>query len=229
MPEVNGDSPNSNRRKATPIDYPPNSHKSHEEKATRPGVKKPAERVKQEKVVTGSVIQRKKSLGSKIKEMFTGDDARSVGEYLVQEVFVPALKSLLSDVASQGAERLLYGESNRTSSRGGRSGSRSNFTNYSRMHDRPEPRRDISHQNRASHDFRDIVLETRPEAEDVLERLGDLIDQYDVANVGDLYDLVGITPDFTDNNYGWYDMRGSRIIRTRDGYLLDLPKTEHIE
>ena len=229
MPEVNGDNPNINRREVTPIDYPPNSHKSREGRTARPGVKKSSERVKQEKIVTGSVIQRKKSLGSKMKEMFTGDDARSVGEYLVQEVLVPALKSLLSDVASQGAERLLYGETNRGSSRGSRSGSRSNFTNYSRMHDRPEPRRDISHRSRASHDFRDIVLESRPEAEDVLERLGDLIDQYDAANVGDLYDLVGITPDFTDNNYGWYTLRGSRIIKTRDGYLLDLPRTEHIE
>lgn len=231
MPDNSQDDPRAKRQaEPNPLDYPSNSYKSRAPKAISAG-KQPTDRIKQEKIVSGEVIQRKKSVGTKLKEMFTGDDARSVGDYLVQEVLVPSLKSLLSDVASQGAERLLYGDSShrRSSSRSSGSRNRSNFTNYRSMHERPDDRREISHRNRASHDFRDIVLETRAEAEDVIERLGDLVNQYDVATVGDLYDLVGITPDFTDNKWGWYDMRDAHVRPVRGGYLLNLPRTESID
>ena len=82
----------------------------------------PAEEKKEEKkvepVVTGKVRQRKKPLGRRISEMLTGDDAQSVGEYILLDVFIPATKAMLADAASQGAERLLFGEVRRPRSTG---------------------------------------------------------------------------------------------------------------
>ena len=52
-----------------------------------------------------------------------------------------------------------------------------------------------------------------------------LIDQYGVASVGDLYDLANVsTTNYTVNKYGWTNIRSAQVIRSRDGYLLKMPK-----
>ena len=45
-----------------------------------------------------------------------------------------------------------------------------------------------------------------------------------MVSVADLYDLVGISGNYTDNKYGWTNLRNSDVQRVRDGYLLKLPK-----
>ena len=54
--------------------------------------------------------------------------------------------------------------------------------------------------------------------------MDELIDQYGMVSVGDLYDLVGVTGQYTDNNYGWTDLRTASVVRTRDGYMIKLPR-----
>ena len=84
----------------------------------------------------------------------------------------------------------------------------------------------MSTRDKATHNFDGIILESRREAEEVIDRLGDLIDNYDAATVSDLYELVGITGSFTDDKWGWTDIRSAGIRRVREGYLLQLPRTE---
>ena len=74
-----------------------------------------------------------------------------------------------------------------------------------------------------------MVLETRGEAEDVLSRMDELIDTYGVVSVADLYDLVGISCNYTDNKYGWTNLRNAEPVRVRDGYMLKLPKALPID
>ena len=78
-------------------------------------------------------------------------------------------------------------------------------------------------------DFQDLIFESRGEAEEVLTNLLDLIADYGVASVADLYDLVGITGPFTDNKYGWTDLRTASVSRTREGYIINLPKAVAID
>lgn len=177
-------------------------------------------------VVTKGVKEKQPSLGSKIKESIVGDDARSVSEYLIMDVVIPATKRIISDVVSQGIDRLLFGES-RPRNRYGET----RYTSYSARSRYPsEPRsiysepRTISYRSRAQHDFSELIIEDRGEAEAVIDQLGNVIDEYSVATVADLYDLVGISSNFTDRKWGWDDIRGADIRRTRDGYLLVLPK-----
>lgn len=210
------------RKEAKPRmnNYGSNSHKSKEEP-------KGEERQKVEKAITGQAVQRKKPLGKKIAETFTGDDMHSVGNYVLFDVILPAAKSMISDAASQGIERLMFGDSARRPSSGiSRGGIK--HTSYNRMYspnreDRPTGPRTLSQRARASHDFGEVVLTTRGEAETILDRLGDLIDNYDVATVSDLYDLAGITGSFTDDKWGWSSLSGSSVSRIREGYLLNLP------
>lgn len=205
--------------------YSSNSHKDREkaEKTKREPV---------EKVITGEVVQRKKPLSRKIAETFTGDDMHSVGHFILFDVILPAAKAMISDAASQGVERMLFGDSRRRNGiMGGSKPGGGNHTSYNRMYSdgNVSVSRSMSHRARASHDFDEIVLATRGEAEDVLDRLGDLVDNYDVATVSDLYDLVGITGNFTDDKWGWTDLRGSDVRRVREGYMLILPKTQPID
>jgi len=87
----------------------------------------------------------------------------------------------------------------------------------------------MSRRGRASHDFDEIILATRVEGEEVIERLFDLVSRYEAATVADLYELVGVSGNYTDDKWGWTDVRGSGVTRVRNGYLLDLPKPEPID
>src|SRR5664279_3084609 len=95
--------------KAIPMNYKPNSHKTKD----APTKEVEQNTKKLDRITTGEVIQRKKSLGRKISETFTGDDINSVWSYVLFEVIIPAAKTMISDAASQGVERMLFGENTR--------------------------------------------------------------------------------------------------------------------
>jgi hypothetical protein len=79
---------------------------------------------------------------------------------------------------------------------------------------------------RSQHDFDDIVLDSRVEAEEVIEKLFEVVSRYGAATVADLYELVGLSTAHTDQKWGWTDVRGAGVSRIRGGYLLDLPDPE---
>jgi hypothetical protein len=87
----------------------------------------------------------------------------------------------------------------------------------------------LSKQARATHDFNEVVIPDRGQAEQVLDTLVDVVSTYGVATVYDLYELLGITGDFPDQKWGWDDLRASRVDRVRDGYLLNLPRPKPVD
>lgn len=181
-------------------------------------------------VSSGGASERKKPLGRRLLETFKGEDAQSVGNHILMDVLVPAAKNAISDAVTQGIERMLFGEVRRgTSNRGVRTGGYTSYGSVSRPSGRafqPDaPNRDISRRARTTHDFREIIIEDRGEAERVLDELGNILDSFDMVTVNDLYTMVDITGNFTDDKYGWTDLRGARVERVRGGYLLNLPPT----
>ena len=197
------------------MDFPSNDHKNREKKE---------EPKKIEKVVTGKVVTRKKPLGKRILETFVGEDVGNVYSYVLYDVLIPAAKSMIYDSVKGGLEMRLFGEKQGSRTRRDQGRSYVSYNNYSDSR-RPSDRREMTHQNRARHNFEEIILDSRGEAEEVLSHLVDLIVDYGQATVSDLYDLVGIAENFTDRRYGWVDLRHASVGgRTRDGYLLNLPK-----
>jgi hypothetical protein len=188
--------------------------------------------VKQEKkvdpVVTGEVKRRKKPLGRRFQETFFGGDMKGSFHFVVFSVLVPAAKDMLVEAGAQGIERLVFGETRRRSAMRGPNPYGPNIQ-YNQQYrspasDRPPPAM-ISRRARARHDFDEIVLQSRSEAEEVIDRMFDLLSRYDSASVADLYELTGIAASHTDQKWGWTDLRGSGVSRTRAGdYLLDLPE-----
>ena len=213
-------------------EFPSNRHK---DKSPEPA-KKPEEK-KVTQVTQSEALHRKKGLGKRVGETFIGGDASSVWEFVAFDVLVPAARDMIADAVSQGVERMIFGEARSTSRRtGARPGEPKiayNRMSGSRRLGAPDERSrheiGLSRRARASHDFGEIVIPSRVEAEEVLDRLFDLADKYETATVADLYDLVGVTGTYTDDKWGWSDLRGSKVTRVREGYLLDLPKPEPLE
>jgi len=87
----------------------------------------------------------------------------------------------------------------------------------------------MTNRARKHHDFDEIVLATRAEATEVIDRLFDLVSKYEQASVSDLYDLVGLEATYADEKWGWRDVRGAGAVRVGGGYLLDLPKPEQLD
>lgn len=195
-------------------EYKSNSHRSKEGKTEAL-----TDRKKVEKVVHGRVRTKPKSGVSKITDIFISEDAANVKSYIVMDVLVPAAKKAISDIVRDGIDMILYGES-----KGRKSSSASGYVSYrdySRSDDRDRFR---DSRSRSSYAHDDIVLDSRGEAEEVLTRMDELIDTYGNVSVADLYDLVGKSSEYTDNKYGWTNIRNAEPIRVRDGYMLKLPK-----
>lgn len=200
--------------------YLPNSNKYKEKQKASSNDGK-----KIEKVISGKAIVKKKSEASKLVDIFIAEDIKNVGSYILMDVIVPSLKRAITDVIKNGIDMLFYGSRGTT----GRSStaSRVSYTPYyerSRSRDiYTEPR------TRSRQTFDNLLLETRGEAEDVLSRMDELIETYGIVSVADLYELVGVDGEYTDNDYGWTNIHNADVVRTRDGYLLSLPKAMPIK
>lgn len=195
-------------------DYTPNSHRYKEQQKNLPT---PTDIKRVEKpVVTGEVkIKKKNPELNKIKNAFVSEDAHNIKSFLIDDILIPTIKKMISE----SVDMILYG-------RRGTSNSRVTVTDRFSYNQCSSQRNDTRVDSRRNSiwDYDDIILSTRGDAEAVLSQLDAIIDQYGAAKVSDMYDLVGRTFEYTDDRYGWDSLRSARIVRVRDGYLLDMPK-----
>lgn len=185
---------------------------------------KPEKEVKP--VVTGKVKPMKKPARKRFMESIGVEDGRTVGDYLVWDVILPAMKDTISEVFKKGIDAFLYGNA-RPYSRNGverRGGStRVSYNSYYDRDDRSSSR--YTYHGRAVNDFRDFVFEDRRDAEAVLSEMVEIVSVYGFCKVSDFYSLVGETErNFTDHNYGWEQLGRASVERTRDGWIVDLPR-----
>lgn len=182
-------------------------------------------------ITPGAAVAKKPGIGKKFREQFAGDSASTVGQYLLIDVAVPALKNFLWDLGSEALKRTLFGGSSRPSSGIGASilGSRSgtNYTKYSG--NASQGQREVTPATRATNDFSDVLVPTRAEGEEVLDQLQNYIDEYGVVSVNDYYAALGISADFTAVKYGWKSISSAEVRHTREGYLLVMPRPQILE
>lgn len=174
--------------------------------------------------------RRRRSLRKQFKAVFFNGDPKATAEYVAFGVLLPAAQDMVLDAISGGAERIIKGETRRRRTTSAPPSGPSGFVSYNRYsmggQRAQEPPRYVSHRARASHNFDEIVLTSRAEAEEVIERMYDIIGRYDSVTVADFYELVGTPSAHTDHKWGWVDLRGAGVARVRNGYLIDLPTPE---
>lgn len=191
--------------------YQPNSYKYKEEEK---------EKKKVEKVVTSPVKVKKKGELRKLRDVFISEDAGNLKTYVFMDILVPTIKKAISDIVRDGVDMILYGESGKSS------GNRrtNNYVSYKDYSGRDRDR-DRDRSPRRGRELDDIIIDSRREAEDVLSNLDGIMEAYKVVSVADYYDLLGVTPEYTDNRYGWTNIRNAEVVRARDGgYIVKMPK-----
>lgn len=183
-----------------------------------------------ESVVVNKVVPGKKPLGKRLREMFFPGDGRSAIQSVLADVIIPQVKDMAAEAAREALERVIFGD--RTTRRSGpyRPGAGSGYTNYGarysgRAHTaRPAAREEGPNARLNSDDIEYIVLRSRGEAEEVLDRLVETIEKYGMATVADLKGLIGWSTDLTDQDWGWELLDAAVIRKDRNGYVLNLPK-----
>ena len=211
-------------------DYQSNSRKDKEKKKDR-------EEKKIDKVVVGEVVLKPRSLGRKFKDVFFGGDAKQAMRFVSADVLLPAFRNLIYESVAKGVERLVFGESTYRRPRPTNYGSRYSYHNPAPLATRmiqdarsptgylPDQRPAV---HQARHSINDIIVATREDADTVVESLIDILNQYDVASLADLYYLLGLESTPVDNKWGWTYLNNVAIRQVREGYMIELPGLEEI-
>ena len=210
---------------------PNNSDKAARSKNIDPDQPRKAsdEPPKMKPIVKGPVVQKKPTFMSKFKDSFLGEGG-DVGEFIVYDILIPAFRNTVSDLGF-GLVEMFFG---RGSNRGGyndrviirdRGRSYISYNDISRDRGRGrDDRRDFDRSDRARHDFRNIIYNSRGEAEDVLSHLVDLTIEYGEATVAAFYELSNIESSHVDNRYGWTNLRDAYTEQVRGGYSIRFPQ-----
>ncbi len=191
--------------------------------------------------VVAQAKRREPTLMKKVKDSAIGEGAETLWDMIIQDVVMPAIRGLLDDTANQvlstigkGISTAIHGDSAVVKARYGARGAHTNYGGFSnvvrsRLGDHPREDRSMSDYGsraaRTSHDFSDIVFDTRAECEEVLYDLSEMMNTYGEVTKASFLQAAGITSDFTDENWGWKDIRGARIKSIgRDGFIIDMPR-----
>lgn len=209
---------------------PSNSFVSREKKNEKTDEKKPEKNI--QKVVNGDVKKHQKTLGEKFKETFLSDEVGDVKSYLVFDVMIPALKDVVFDLVEKGVKMALFGEGTPSHVQRGRGSG--NYVSYQAYSDRDRrayrpSRRSGSYNRVSANDFSDVIFPERIDAEHVLDGLLELIDRYEAASVMDFKKFSGLPTSYTDDAAGWVNLSSAQVVRTREGYILKLPRPINLD
>ena len=186
--------------------YQSNSFKSKEMAKNTPEKKQIA------KVANAKI--KKKSEFQKITETFIAEDLNKVKNAVLTDVIVPAVKKVISDIVTNGIDMLLYGEVRHTKT------TTTSKIGYNSIYN-SQNKSDTARTTRGSYIYNDIILNTRGEAEEVLNQMNEIIGTYGTVSVADLCEIVGVTGEYTDNKYLAFSCANFLILLSvkKAGYL----------
>lgn len=189
-------------------DFPGNSNKSKNE----------VTKAKVEKVIDGPVKKSKPSFIKKAaKAIFSDVSGEDLRGEIIFDYLVPAIKDTVVDIIKMTTEAIFYGTAAPRKKSGGSKPYKVSYSDYYEKDKKPVQSRF------SSYHFDEITLNSRGDAEQVLDNMIDLTREYGQASIGDFCDLVGVDNNFTDYKYGWTDLTRTTISRTRDGYIINFP------
>lgn len=179
------------------------------------------------------VVQGKVSITDSPKTSFFAKDAKDVGSFLWKDRIIPGIKKFVYDIIMNGLHMSLFGSGTNTS---GGSGYSAPYQQVSfRGYDSPyKPVQQPSSQQQkppvpSGLNYDRFVFETRGDAEAVLMQMSDIVEEYGMVRVSDLYDLVGRTPPVTAHDYGWKAIAESKVTVCSEGFTIIFPKANPLK
>lgn len=206
-------------------EYPSNSNK-----------KRPPEE-KLESVVVNKVVAGKKPLGKRMRDVFFAGDGRGAANSVISDVIIPQIKDMAAEAVKEVIERLLFGDRGYSHRRSGpyRPSTPTHHTNYSARYSgrphtsRPPIREDGPNASLRTDDIEYIVLGSRNEAYEVLDRMNATIEKYEKVSIADLKSLINWSADLADQDWGWENLEHAQIRKERNGFSLNLPKPQPLD
>ena len=184
---------------------------------------------KLEKVVHGKVNVKEQSDIQKIANDFLAEDLKTVKNRILVDYLIPMVKNGVWSVINSAISIALFGE-DRSRGSSNSYGSRTQQNSYDRYYQGGQNRQQNTNQPPIRRSINNVDFEFRGDADDTLFQLKDAIRRYGQTSIGDMWDLMGVTPDNTDYNYGWYSLDDAYIRTVAGGYRLVLPRpTEPIK
>lgn len=207
-------------------DYGSNSFRSKEKESRISRDRNTTESGHKEKVTSGKVSTKKPSIGKKVSDNLFVEDSKKVFNYLIYDIALPAAKKLISESVSSAVDMMLYGETRRHD----RSGSGGTRRDYTRAYDDRNGRGKVATRN-GTYTYDEVIFDTAADANMVLDEMWKDIDQYGMVSIADMYDHAGVVSDrYTDNKYGWTNIRNADVGRNTDGtYYLKLPRPQALD
>lgn len=195
-------------------EYRPNSdayNKSKSEEKTKKGIVKSPAKFK------------KKTIVDKLIDSIIPEGCTSISDYLIFDVIVPNIKRIVVDTVTS-----IFGE-------GTREHSKSSYISYGKNYDRASrrEREDSRTSSRIDriYDYENIRYDTYYDANAVLEKMYDIIEEYQKVTIWDLYDVSDISTDnFELGKYGWTSLKNANIVRYNNNtYGIKFPKAMRIK
>lgn len=198
--------------------------------------KKDGNKKKLEKSVNNSVKIKKQRPLQKFASSLFANNSKSIKQYVIEDIILPNVKELLYSIGVGSLGMLFLGESD-LPKRAGRSGysydkvSYASPVNKSRKISKEPVKRKL--------DYREIIFETREDAETALRDLKQYLYEYGCVSLLNFYEVSGITEDeamkdlvrFTDDDYGWYNLEKAHVVRDTEnhGYVIEFPRAIHLD
>ena len=158
-----------------------------------------------------------------LSAIFAGDFS-TTRDKLIYDVAVPMLRDFIAGGLKNAIDMAFYGKA----------GNGRGYTDYTR----PSAAK-VSYSSRASamqtetprdrEIERNLSFQSREDAYAIIDKMQELIDLYGQVSVADLCDLTGVDSEFTDNRYGWKDLRNAVVVKRGQKWVLDLPRTRVID
>lgn len=179
--------------------------------------------------VTTNVKVKKQSELSKFGKQFFAEDGKSVKSHIFSNVIIPGLQKLFTDIVINGVNWLTYGKKSGGSTRSGvRNISYSNFYERNKSSGFSDSR-STSLSKPGAYSVNEVIFPDRGDAEEVLLKMKEACERYGMVSVADFYDTINEKHSFTDNKWGWTDLSNVEVVRNRDGFSINFPKSKPIE
>lgn len=170
---------------------------------------------------------KKDSTAKKVAKSMIKIDGHQIKDFVFGEVLIPTIKDAVYKIVTNGLSMVLFDRVDGSrGSRSGLSGTRISYSGYYRGDNPPRESRTDRYSRRESFvPDGQIVYTTRQEAEDIIDGMADIIDQYGQVSIADMYDLSDVSaPPHTYNRYGWRTVRDFYTRHTSDGWVIVTPR-----
>lgn len=170
----------------------------------------------------------KKSFGRRLKDYLIAGTAQDLKGFLINDILVPHIKDTISESVSRGIDMLLYNDAKPRSTsvkQASRSGFGTAYVSYNNPSRSTRTRYIESDGGETTMEAGYLTWETRRKAEDIKNKMLDILEEYEVVPLATFYQLADWKTEPNDFEFGWYNLSTIEVVRTRTGrYRIELPK-----